>query len=372
VGYFPVESIMGLTMKDLSSEQRKALVFCVADLFLRDSSLPAEDIAKEVFASREIRITREQVWPLIREAVKLGLLLLAPPRNLLLQQQLMQFPNKGQIVVIDFMNPKSSTEDVRYASAASEHVASAGASLVSDLIRTIVQNSSRPTVHIGLGVGSTTAQFCKHLSGRLSSNPEIKELIIHALTPTYSTNPRHNPLSCFRYFDEVIERVDFVGLHVEPIVPTTDHERIRKTRIPNDAFDRKDEIDIIVTSLASSEDRHGYLRQYIEQISGYGKKLEIEGDPWVGDVQLCPFSKTGPQRCHGLEPSTLFDLEELKLRRNKGKYLVLLCAPCVACGFSKTPALEPILNHPTLHIWTHLVTDKGTAQELVDRKLRMS
>jgi hypothetical protein len=364
----PLETIMGLTMKDLSSEQRKALVFYIADLFLRrDPSLSAEEIVQEVFASQEIRITREQVWPLVREAVKLGLLLLAPPQNLLLQQQLMQFPNKGQIEVIDFTNPK----DVRYASAASEHVASAGARVVSKLIRTMVRNSSRPTVHIGLGIGRTTARFCKHLSVQLSSNTELKELIIHALIPTYSTNPRENPLSSFSYFDEVIDKVGFVGLDAEPIVPTADLHRIPEHRIPKDAFERKDEIDIIVTSLASSEDKHGYLRQYIELISRYGEKLEIEG-PWVGDVQLCPFSKTEALRCHPMGPVTLFDLPTLWMRRSEGKYLVLLCAPCAYCGGSKAPGLEPIVNHPDLHIWTHLVTDKGTAQELVDRKLRGS
>ena len=63
---------------------------------------------------------------------------------------------------------------------------------------------------------------------------------------------------------------------------------------------------------------------------------------------------------------TLFELDELReLSARKDKYVVLVSGPCGKCGRTRSDALRPLVANPKLKVWSHLVLDLDTAQELV-------
>ena len=62
---------------------------------------------------------------------------------------------------------------------------------------------------------------------------------------------------------------------------------------------------------------------------------------------------------------TLFELDQLKKMVESGKHVVLVAGPCLQCGRSKSEALRPLVKQPSLHVFNHLVTDIGTANELL-------
>ncbi len=93
----------------------------------------------------------------------------------------------------------------------------------------------------------------------------------------------------------------------------------------------------------------------------------MEALGWVGDVQFRPYTAQGPMEdgCP-VRAVTLFEPSALVARvQQPDKYVVLLAGPCHECGRTKTAALIPLLRHPTLRLWTHLVSDLKTAHELV-------
>ena len=64
---------------------------------------------------------------------------------------------------------------------------------------------------------------------------------------------------------------------------------------------------------------------------------------------------------------TLFELEELvKLAQQKNKHVILAAGPCGRCSRPREDALLPLMNNPQLKLWTHLVLDLGTAEQLVN------
>ena len=45
--------------------------------------------------------------------------------------------------------------------------------------------------------------------------------------------------------------------------------------------------------------------------------------------------------------------------------MVVVAGPCGACGQSKHEAIRPLLEVPSLKVWTDLMLDVGTAQKLL-------
>ena len=87
----------------------------------------------------------------------------------------------------------------------------------------------------------------------------------------------------------------------------------------------------------------------------------------IGDVQYCPYSRHGPLvQEPPMRVVTLFELMELvALAQTPQKYVLVVAGPCGRCGRTRTQALQPLLSVPSLAVWTHLVMDLETAQELV-------
>src|SRR5262249_17534287 len=137
---------------------------------------------------------------------------------------------------------------------------------------------------------------------------------------------------------------------------------------------------VIISSLAPKDDPHSRFMHFLDD---YQKKdgadhaemlryLERQG--WCADVQYLPFSRRGPisfgEDRPGVRAVTLFEIEERCARIREGKQLVLVSAPCPhpKCGMTRTNALVPLLENPALKVWSHLVIDVQTAEELIERR----
>jgi hypothetical protein len=346
----------------LNSRQKDLIQFEVLERFLA-GELPS-DIAASI-TERGIKISREKIYDYVREAVKLGFLLYAPPPDRLMTQRLESCAQLDR-------EPRDIEREVKVVRAfgerASRLVSDAGAEITFKLIEELAdQRGNGAEVHIAFGIGRTTMHLVEHLAARLRSWGRSLKLVVHAITPTFSMrNPLDTPVAAFTELDKAVRRheqqdkvgVEFVNLEVQPFVPAAEYDRFMQQRA--------NEVDIVITSFADSRDEHGYLSAYLSRQDPAGLAA-LEAAGWCGDVHLCPYSKARPlQITQGMRPVTLFSLPGLvELAAKPDKHVVLLCAPCNYCHRSKGKALLPLLTQPDLRLWNHLLVDFETAEEIV-------
>jgi hypothetical protein len=322
-------------------------------------------------------LTRERIYPLFWEAVRRNFLFLQAPREKRLAERLAArydlSPAKDD-AVIHVVN--ANAED------AARHVTSATADLVLDLVDRVIEQrkaEARPgeppkSVHIGMGAGFATMMVAKRLAERVRTDLDCPPLVLHALSAGgfLVNEPQKAPITYFSYFEDTLPKVEYVGLFSETVVSLKeDYERVKKSPGVRRSFERRSEIDIIVTSLAAAHHEHGLLVKFLSHLieeevlkADVFDKMDAAG--WMGDVQFRPYTESGPliEECP-VRAVTLFELDEMvEFARADGKYLVLLAGPCGECGAPKVEALRPLVANPHLRLWTHLVTDVQTAQAL--------
>lgn len=315
------------------------------------------EIIEAVYDRVGITITRQNVYDVVRKAVERQMLFISPPRDMALEAEINKFENKGRVEVVDNRGCSSG------------YVHNVGAEVVYDLIKAYSQEG-RTEVHIGLGIGYSTLNLAHGLAAHVRADRKLPKLVIHALSTSHTVgDPLEAPNSFFQLFTGAACEVEFVGLYAEAIVKCDDYEHTLGGPIAEEAFRRRDEIDIVVTSLGSSQDRAGYMYQYAERFGDGASIAELQERNWQGDVQLRPFSANGPIELeHGYKPVTLFELSDLvKLARKPTRHVVLLGGrgrPYGNGATSKVSALLPLLSEPSLHVWDHIVIDYATAEEL--------
>ncbi len=362
------------------AQESDELVFAVCDRFLaqlgkqcsrqpRDSNglrkgaaAAVADWLREEWGREDL--TRERIYPLFWEATRREFLFLRPPRQRDLARRIAE-----KFGVHRYCQDEQAVQVVNARGReAFRHVTSAGADLVYRLIHQVGRR--KPRVHIGLGGGYSAMVFAKRLAARVYSDLACPPLVLHALSAGgfLIDKPHKAPIAYFSYFDDALPEVESVALFSETVVSKDEYERVRNNPGVRRSLQRAEEIDIVVTSLASANDRHGMLGQYLEVMISEGglDRLAVEemrAAGWIGDVQFLPYSQEGPiiDRCP-VRAVTLFDLADLADFAQAGdKHVVLLAGPCGECGRLKTDALEPLLANPGLRVWTHLVTDVDTA-----------
>jgi DNA-binding transcriptional regulator LsrR (DeoR family) len=176
-------------------------------------------------------------------------------------------------------------------------------------------------------------------------------------------------MSAMTYLRDALgDTVKFTGLFAAPLLDANRYDELKSQKLATKAFAESNAIDIVVTSLASSEDEHGYLYRYLDNYDGRDALDRLAGRGWLGDLQLRPYDENGSLAItEGAKPVTLFELEDLvALAHKPAKHVVLLCSPCGHCNKPKTRALLPLMRQSNLHAWNHLVLDAGTARELAD------
>ncbi len=371
-------------------EESDELVFAVCERFLRGEK--AARIAEWVRrACQRPRFRRTQIYPLLGAAIRRGFFQLLPPFQFDLGAKIRkaydlphQDPDSIKVVNVRDHEPHV-------------HLATAAASLVVQLIKRVVEQKKAAkhpepvAVHLGLGGGLTTMMVARSLAGALAAERELPKLVIHTLSSGgfLPTEPQKSPISYFSYFEELPAEIEYLALFTETVVSIDEFTRVCANPAVKWVMDRAEEIDIVVTSLAAAADDHGLLRQYLKWLvqSGGLSESQVEAMQqagWVGDVQFRPYSNEGPipDIC-GVRAVTLFEIEKLVqwakstiARSAPGgsggpegpaslKYIVLVAGPCAQCGAAKTDALRPILRQESLRVFTHLVTDWRTAEELL-------
>ncbi len=329
-------------------EASDELVFGVCHAFLKGEK--TEAIA-EAFG-----LTREGVYPLIVEGAARNYLLLCPPA----QQQLTE-----RLALRYAIDPGHVRVVATRGKAANEQVSWAGGDLVLDLAREVA--ARKKPVHLGLGSGWTTLQVARRLAQRLRTEFGGADLVLHALSSGFDIkDPLRAPVAFFGSFSDLPVKVDYLGLFVSAAVPWNMYEDVKTQPGVRESFQHAPDVDIVVTSLASAGDEHGALNRFLK-LWGNEAIDDLKRQGWVGDVQYLPYSTGAPITVQsGVRAVTLFELSDMvAMVRSRNKHVVLVGGPCGDCGRPKTDALRPLLEQPGLRVWSHLVVDAGTAEELL-------
>ncbi|MFQ5514428.1 MAG: sugar-binding domain-containing protein [Myxococcota bacterium] len=336
-------------------ECEDALLAEICHLFFACERSP-QQISEELNKRWELEepLTREQIYPLLREARRRSHFSLLPPLDRALAEAVAS--------EFDLHADRLHIVPVR-GRGALEMVAERAAALITDRIRDVGREKSR--VHIGLGAGGTLTLVAQRLATRLRSEARLPPLALHALSSGFSVErPQTAPVSFFSSFHDVAPDIEYIGLFASAVVARSDYKREIQRRGVSESFEQAHEIDIVVTALARARDPHGELTHYIVNKSELERMREAG---WVGDVLYRPYTESGPlRRGASVRAVSLFELEELvQLAQAPGKHVVLVAAPCAQCGKRKGPALRPLLASPALRIWSELVMDIPTAEELL-------
>jgi len=316
-------------------------------------------------------ITRQKIYPILCEGVRRGYLVLSPPveRDLALRLaerfKLPRYEQDEKAVTVVASSRVNRNQDV----------AAAAAELVVELIGRVAANPGRDKVHLGLGGGLSAMMVARRLAQRIYSDSQFPKLVLHTLSAGgfIPSEPQKSPVTYFSYFEGAAPRIEYVALFSETVVSNEEFERVRANPSVRLTLERARDIDIVITSLASADDPHGLLRQYLSWLVECGglEKRAVEAmyeAGWVGDVQFRPYSATGPltKEC-AVRAVTLLELSDMvSWAKNLNKYIVLLGGPCAECFSSKVKALRPLLENPDLRVFSHLVVDVQTARELLE------
>lgn len=370
-------------------DESDELIFAVCERFLRGEK--AARIA--AWVQRECNrpdFRRTQIYPLLGAAIRKGFFQLFPPVELDMSKQIRQV----------YKLPHQDPDAVRVVNVRDQqthvHLATAAASLVVRLIERVREQKRAAkypepvAVHLGLGGGLTTMMVARSLAGALAAERDLPKLVIHTLSSGgfLPTEPLKSPISYFSYFEGLPIEIEYLALFTETVVSIAEFTRVCSNPAVKWVMDQAKEIDIVVTSLAAAADEHGLLRQYLKWLVDSGglspdRVQAMEAAGWVGDVQFRPYSATGPipDVC-GVRAVTVLEIPQLVEWANSTifhsagggaggrsvgpqKYVVLVAGPCAQCGALKTEALRPILTEEKLRVFTHLVTDWRTAEQLL-------
>lgn len=305
-----------------------------------------------------IEVTREQIYRYINVAIDQGFFSLHAPPCYALNQRLID------LYSLQGVDDRPLTVVNAIAPTAADHVAQEAAGLALSLIKKL--GARKRTVHIGLGAGFTTLRIATYLAALLRAEERLPALVLHALSTGFRVDQPHTaPMAFFSQFEPLGLKITYVGLFAPAVVATQNYPTVQQEPGVAQSFEARKDIDLVLTSLASANDDHGALNQFLAAHANDVTPLEREG--WVGDVQYRPYSQQGPiSQEADIRAVTLFDLPELvKMAQTPNKYVVVVAGPCTECERTRSDALWPLLEQRELKVWTHLVLDYQTAEELV-------
>jgi len=319
------------------------------------------EIATWLSGKHTTPVTRENVYPLLREARRRGYFIILPPPEGYLQQRICDSFRLDQ----ERVHVLRVRGDV-----ARDYVADAAAQEIVGLIHELGERKDR--VRIGLGGGGTVLRVARALGSRLRLEGSLPKLGLHALTSGFDVrNPWTAPVSFFGHFDQAAPDIEYVGLFAPAVVEAEEYDHVKELPEVNRSFSMAKQIDIVITSLASSSDEHGELNRFMNlSVDKTMRVRALKKSGWVGDVSYRPYSSKGPiTTTAGIRAVSLFEVDDLvKLAKKANKHVVLVAAPCGGCNETKGEALLPLLEQKNLRLWTHLFMDLTTAQSLLPKE----
>jgi len=348
------------------------MIFSICRMFF-SGDYNAEEIAALVNEElkrrgRAASFNRQQVYPVLMEAVRRNYIRFCPPAVEVKAQRLAdlyRIPIENIRVVRTSMDEKGL-----------EDVASEAANLAMSRIIGLAKKKRREDpraevveVHIGLGAGLTTMMVARHLGMLLRSQDEIEgytRLVVHNLSSGFLPDkPLTSPTAYYSFFQESRMPIDWVGLISPPVVHSEDYEKTKNLPGVREALQRGKEIEIAITSLGCAKEGHGLLVQ-IEKLFYADPNPKSEVTDRRGDVMFKPYSETGPldNDPTGVRAVTVLEIQDFVDMVKDGKEVILVSGPQLS-GMTRTTALMPLLNEPNLRVWSHLCMDLTTAEEVI-------
>ena len=349
-------------------EIRADLVYEACDRFLRGDKvkLIAAHLNEQLgIKGSKDKISREQIYRLLEAAREARYFWLRPPLEQHLRQRLAdRYRLDGQRIRV---------VPVRGAAALNQ-VAQEAAWLTLELIREVARHKASEAqggqpakpVHLGLGAGFSTRAVVQHLVALLRTEERCPALVIHALSAGFPGEaPSVAPMAFFGLFDTLDLGVRYVGLFAPPMLRSREYPAVKGELGLKEAFDAAAEIDIVISSLASAADEHGTLNTYLRQAPKDAALLRRAG--WVGDLHYRPYSSTQPLLVNTeRRAATLFELADLTaIAHSPNRHVVVMSPPCGQCGRTRADAIRPLLEAPELKVWTKLIIDVKTAEDLL-------
>lgn len=341
-------------------------------------------------------ITREKIYPYIWEGFRRGFVSLNPPKTEELRDQLIKKFNLssvleecgGDVYVTDVTDEESVAKNVSFQAA--ETIIELLKSIKDQHEKEVKENPERfdPNedfrVHVGFGAGYVAMEVAKRLATR--NDKHIPKLTLHAITSSYYLDePEKDASTYFSYFTQKRLDVKCVAFNTTPILCCKPDQIAEHWNNPSLKFsyEQRNEIDVVVTSLADAKDEHGLLKKYFSALDINENVIEqLEKEGWVGDLLFNPFSENGPIFPENYQTAPLFSFNELvnlahgktlndaniKAKPKRKRYVVLIGGPCadMHCKKTKEAALFPLLNNESMRVWTHLIIDSQTAKKLIE------
>ena len=148
----------------------------------------------------------------------------------------------------------------------------------------------------------------------------------------------------------------------------TEIDKVKEMDVVREAVERRDEIDIFVTSGTSrtAPCRHSMLHEFMGRC---GALAGLEEAGAVGDMLWQPIGPEGAIEQTGRRAFTLVDLKELPGMIERGKWVVLVIGPCRRCNEPRGDLLRTILEMPSKYL-SHLVVDSRSAAEIGSERPR--
>lgn len=342
-------------------------VFSICDRFFRLRHGAAE-IQKWLESEGFRGIKRPRIYPLLSRGVQLGYVQLCAPFERRLEQELAtiypQAASDINVVNIRYGDLRAHADDAQVV----DLLAAAGARKAIALIKQLGKDKKQ--VGICFAAGRTAEAFARQFAFLLrSEGPDnLPRLSLHAMSPGFSPVNSRTPVTFFSYFDSIMVD-EYVGLFCPAMVAAKDHKTVINEPGAHEAFERRNAVDLIVTSLESADEKHGRLFHALSESKlpqvGRTKKL-LEDRGWIGEVHWCPYSESGPIALQdGYRAVSLFDIPELvELAKAPGKHVILIAGPSPSLR-TKAKALRPLMLEPTLRVFNHLITDVPTAMDLL-------
>jgi DNA-binding transcriptional regulator LsrR (DeoR family) len=317
--------------------------------------MSATEIKKRLLEKHSVDVTREEVYRFVRDAALNGWIHYDPPQQHALEHQIKNkaYPWLHEVSVVP--------------TAMSDDVACRGAEMLLALLQ---QQYAGREVHIGFSGGSALHTFARRFA-ELLRGPALylpKGIVFHALVAGFDvSDPTTDPNAFFTYLakDPAMEvDTSFVALH-SPAMGGADLDRELRT-LPEiqEAHDRGEEIDIIVTATSCWKDAHCVLRRYMGKSPESVKELEKKG--CLGDMLWQPIGPRGPFELDThIRAMTIMNLSKVaSLVEHKRVKVLLVAAPCATCHRPKTEVLRAILEHER-RLVTHLAVDGRCARSLI-------
>jgi DNA-binding transcriptional regulator LsrR (DeoR family) len=298
--------------------------------------------------TNRLNLGREEIYNIIKQAKSKNYIRLSPPHDQDLTERLSRRVPAGYVrVVATGTNPNETLE-------------TKAAELVIDLIREKGSKIKDRPVRIGLFSGVASGNIVNKLAQMYNADSKLPHIALHALTSGFwITKADRSPMSWFSRFMESGNRVSYVGFYAPPMVPKKLYTDIKNLPEISEAFSLRSQIDIIITSIG-----HTY-QAYWQRMPGPKTKIT---EKICGDVMYLPYSTTGPVETDPMA-FTLFTIRDLVKMADSTKHSIVL-----VCGRQhedekslKTQALIPLLKNKSLKVWTHLLVDVGTAEDVLNK-----